>query len=214
MINNLKKYVKYLFCLIKIYSISEIGILLGNFMGLFKSRNIFRISPTDVQDNYLVNKVVGGENVEISVENSAYGHQLVVNANKTQNRKVRKLSESGVVNSDEYLVIVNASNNHVVVTLPPAKDFLGQLHIVCEDATHGIDIVPNASTSNELFDFSNVSFNAKGDSITLVSDRGASFPQADPNDPTDEQLAALNLNSDCYPGTWYVVGRYAALWYA
>jgi len=61
---------------------------------------------------------------------------------------------------------------------------------VCADPSHGIEFVPNGSTANEIFDVSNVAFHAKGDALTLISDRGRS------------------------PGTWYVIGRYAAAWYA
>jgi len=186
-------------------------------MGLFKSRNVLRISPTDWQDNYICNKIAPGENVNIELEDGPHGEQLVITANKSQGRKVRALTESGVVNSDEYLVLVDASKNHVAVTLPPTHDYLGQLHIVCVDPSNGIELIPNSSTSNVIFDISNVTFNAKGDAITLVSDRGKSLPPVDPDeDPPDAVLAALSVDiiETLTPGTWYVVGRYAALWYA
>lgn len=186
------------------------------FMGLFKSRHVLRISPTDWQDNYICNKIAPGENVNIELEDGPHGEQLVISANKSQGRKVRVLTESGVVNSDEYLVLVDASKNHVAVTLPPTHDYLGQLHIVCVDPSNGIELIPNGSTSNVIFDVSNVTFNAKGDAITLVSDRGKSLPPVDPDDPSDAVLAALTVDiiETLTPGTWYVVGRYAALWYA
>ena len=186
-------------------------------MGLFKSRNTLRISPTDWQDNYIANKIAPGENVNIELENGPYGEQLVINANRSQGRKVRVLTESGVVNSDEYLVLVDASKNHVVVTLPPTFDYIGQLNIVCVDPSCGVELVPNGSTSNVIFDVSNVTFNAKGDALILVSDRGTSLPPLDPSeDPPDATLAALSAEviDTLTPGTWYVVGRYAALWYA
>jgi len=186
-------------------------------MGLFKSRNVLRISPTDWRDNYICNKFAAGENVNIELEDGPHGEQLVITANKSQGRKVRVLTESGVVDSDEYLVLVDASKNHVAVTLPPTRDYLGQLHIVCVDPSNGIELLPNGSTSNVIFDVSNVTFNAKGDAITLVSDRGTSLPPVDPDeDPSDAVLSALDVEfiETITPGTWYVVGRYAALWYA
>lgn len=185
-------------------------------MGLFKSRNILRISPTDTRDNYLINKFRPGENVDIDIEQSPYGEQFVITANKSQGRRVRKLKSDGVVNADEYLVMVDASENHVVVALPPARDFLGQLHIVCVDPTHGIEIITNQSTSNIIYDTSNIAFNAKGDALILVSDRGWSPPPADPDeDPADIVLEGQAVEEDVpYPGTWFVCGRYAALWYA
>jgi hypothetical protein len=181
-------------------------------MGLTKSRNVLRISPTDWQDNYICNKIAPGENVNISIENGTHGEQLVITANRSQGRKVRILNESGVVNPDEYLVLVNASQNHVVVTLPPTRDYLGQLNIVCLDPSYGIELAPNGSTSNIIFDVSNITFNAKGDALILVSDRGMSLPSVDPSEepPDVFALSAETLS----PGTWYVVGRYAASWYA
>lgn len=197
-------------------------------MGLFKSRNVLRISPTDWQDNYICNKFAPGENVEIDLEDGPWGQRLVITANKTQGRKARFLNADGVVNSDEHLVVVDASQNHVVVTLPPARDYAGQLSIVCADPSNGIEIVPNASTSNLIFDLSNACFNAKGDALTLVSDRGWSPPPPDPDDdPPDAVLEAQAVGKHHhddgptppaedvpFPGTWYVVGRYAAQWYA
>lgn len=176
-------------------------------MALFKSKNVFRISPTDGKDGFLANKIAGGENVEVSVENSAaFGERLVITTNKTQNRKVKNLTESGEVASDEYLVLIDASQNHVVVTLPPAKDYLGQLHLVCLDASKGIELKTSESCNNTILDVSNVSFVAKGDSITLVSDRGEYIP---PFTNEDEEVTAQSVH-----GTWFVVGRYNATWYA
>jgi len=48
-------------------------------MGLFKNRNIFRLSPTDSQEDFLVNKIVAGENCNLEiVENRYSGQQLVI----------------------------------------------------------------------------------------------------------------------------------------
>lgn len=185
-------------------------------MGLFKSRNVLRISPTDWQDNYICNKIAPGENVEIDLEDGPWGQRLVITANRTSAKKVRFLNESGVVNANENLVVVDASVNHVVVTLPPAKDYVGQLSIVCADPSNGIELVPNESTSNVIFDLSNASFNAKGDALILVSDRGmspqaAGKPHHHDHHHDDEELVPEEVP---FPGTWYVVGRYAANWYA
>jgi hypothetical protein len=48
-------------------------------MGLFKNRNIFRLSPIDSQEDFLVNKIVAGENCNVEiVENRYSGQQLVI----------------------------------------------------------------------------------------------------------------------------------------
>jgi len=116
-----------------------------------------------------------------------WGRLMGNNAVRT-GRNVRVLNKDGTINSDENMVLVDASQYHVVATLPPAFDFIGQLHIICVDATHGVEIVPGGS--NVIHDKSNADFHAKGDALTFISD--------------DQEK----------PGTWYIIGRYAALWYA
>lgn len=182
-------------------------------MALFKKQNnTLRISSTDWINGYLTTKIKAGENVSVDVEkNSDFGQQLVISANKSQGRRVLKLDVDGVVDSDVYLVLVDASKNLVKVTLPVAHDYLGQLSIVCVDPTHGIELVSNLSTQNVIFDTSSIAFHAKGDSITLVSDRGQSIP-VEENLVEEENVSAPT--DGLFPGTWYVVGRYAAQWYA
>ena len=101
---------------------------------------------------------------------------------------IQILRKDGVVNSGVTLILADSSQYHVAITLPPAKDFFGQLSIVCVDPSHGIEILPDST--NVMFDSSNGAFHAKGDALTLISDNGTA------------------------PGTWYIIGRYAALWYA
>lgn len=188
-------------------------------MPLIKSRNTLRISPSDWINGFLITKIRAGENVAVDVEpNGAYGEQLVISANKSQGRRAIVLTADGVVEPDVFLVVVDARNNPVSVTLPVAHDYLGQLSIVCADASHGITLCPNASTQNVIFDTSSIKFNAKGDSIVLVSDRGQSAPcpsncdtLPDGEEPDDPADAPVDLT---YPGTWYAVGRYVASWYA
>ena len=188
-------------------------------MALIKNRNTLRISPHDWINGFLVTKIVAGENVSIDVErHGGYGEQIVISANKSQGRRAIALSADGVVDPDVYLVVVDASQNPVNVTLPVAHDYLGQLAIVCADPSHGIQLLPNASTQNVIFYTSSIKFNAKGDAVVLVSDRGQSEPcpancdtlpdDEEPDDPID---APVDLT---YPGTWYAVGRYVSQWYA
>lgn len=186
-------------------------------MPLIKNRNTIRISSSDWINGFLINKIVPGENVAVDLEsNGTYGEQLVISANKSQGRKAIVLTSDDVVGPDVYLVIVDASKNPVVVTLPVAHDYLGQLSIVCADASNGITLVPNASTKNVIFDESNIKFNAKGDAVVLVSDRGRSEELAKNNLADDEEPDEnVNLPHDIlYPGTWYAVGRYVSQWYA
>lgn len=185
-------------------------------MPLIRNRNTFRISPSDWINGFLITKIVPGENVAVDIEpNGAYGEQLVISANKSQGRKAIILTSDGVVGPDVYLVVVDASHNPVVVTLPVAHDYLGQLSIVCADASNGITLIPNASTKNVIFDDSNIKFNAKGDAVVLVSDRGrsevAKNKLADDEEPDEDVDPPHDI---LYPGTWYAVGRYVPQWYA
>ena len=179
---------------------------------LKRNKNTLRVSATDNVNGFLVNKVKGGENVSVCLEpDNQLGEQLVISANKTQGRRVLSVDCDAVIDPDVYLVLVDASKNHVKIYLPVAHDYLGQLSIVCADASNGIEILPNQSTGNVIFDTSNANFHAKGDSITLVSDRGESVPvieEEEEDDSVDSQGISL------FPGTWYIVGRYASQWYA
>lgn len=179
---------------------------------LTKSKNTIRISASDGVNGFLVNKIKGGENVAINLEpDNQFGERLVISANKTQGRKVLSVNSDAVIDPDVYLVLVDASQNNVKIYLPVAHDYLGQLSIVCVDGSHGIEVLPNQSTGNVIFDVSNLNFHAKGDSITLVSDRGESIPVNVEEDDDDEVSAQ---SSSLFPGTWYVVGKYNSQWYA
>jgi hypothetical protein len=188
-------------------------------MSLVKNHNILRISPTDGVNGFIVTKFKSGENVQINIEpHPAFGEQIVISANKSQGRNVQTLDCDGVVDNNTYLVLVDASKNPVKVFLPVAYDYLGQLSIVCVDASHGIELVPNAATQNVIFDVSNADFHAKGDSLTLISDRGSSEPAIVEEPAETDSPEADLVEGQCapllFPGTWYIVGRYAAQWYA
>lgn len=61
-------------------------------------------------------------------------------------------------------IIIDAKNNPITLKLPPARDFVGFLTLICLDGTNKIDII--ACEGDRLF--SNLeSFTKKGDSITL-----------------------------------------------
>lgn len=197
-------------------------------MPLIRNRNTLRISATDWVNGYLIKKIKSGENVSIDFESDAdWGEQIVISANKTQGRRVQMVNSDTIIEPDVYLVVVDASQNHVTITLPVAHDYLGQLSVVCADPSCGIDFIPNGSTQNVIFDVSNIGFNAKGDAIVLVSDRGQSEKPAPEDD--DESLGNKDKDRDgdgdeedekveapvlLAPGTWYVVSKYAAQWYA
>ena len=149
-----------------------------------------RLSPDDPVAAYLEDKIKPGENIILEVQtDDCFGEQFIISAGKIPNREVLTLTDNGEAGKAVYLILADASKNHVKVTLPRAFEYSGQLAIVCIDATHGIEIEPNPNSENVIFDVSNINFHAKGDSISLI------------------------CNSD-NPGTWFVVGRYVSQWYA
>lgn len=155
-------------------------------MGLIRNRNTIKISPTDTDDGYIAEKIIAGENVYVSLENSSCcGQQLVISANKTESRQVQSINQDSSINLDTYLALIDSSKNPVVVTLPKAKDFIGHLQLVCVTSSNAIDI--QAMDGDWLFDDSSLNFNNSGDAFILVSDR---------------------MNQ------WFVVGRYNPQWYA
>ena len=157
---------------------------------LSKQVQTVRLSPDDPTAAYLVDKIKSGDNIVLEVnDDPAYGQQLIISSGHISNKEVLNLTTSGEVSPNNYLVMVDASQSHVVVTLPRAFEFSGNLSIVCVDATHGIELVVNPDSQNVIFDASSISFHAKGDAINLI------------------------VNSQD-PGTWMVVGRYSAQWYA
>ena len=158
-------------------------------MGLW-SHDVVRVSETDPRHHYLLRKLKPGENVSFDVENDPdSGDYIVISANKNQGRAVVTATADLVLDPTVSLVLVDASQNPVTLTLPPAHDYLGELSVVCVDPSFGINIVPNGSTTDQIFDASNMSFVHRGDAMILTSDR------------------LMN-------GNWYVVGRHFSNWYA
>ena len=155
-------------------------------MGLFKNHSRIRISPQDSGEGFLVEKIVAGENVSIDVVSGNQGDQLRISAILDASPSPNAISGHAVIDENESFILVDASKEPVVLTLPPAKTYIRQLKIVCADASHGISIITNPYTSDTIFDTSNLTFHAKGDAYTLVA------------------------NND----TWYIIGRYVAAWYA
>ena len=158
----------------------------------FLSRQVqtVRLTADDPTASYLADKIQSGENIILEIrDDPAYGQQLVISSGKVPNREVQTLCESGIIGVNTYLVLADASKSHVIITLPRAFEYVGELNIVCVDATFGIELAVSDTTQNVIFDSSSVSFHAKGDAIHMI------------NDQHD-------------PGTWYVVGRYVSQWYA
>lgn len=159
-------------------------------MGLL-SHDLVRLSDTDPRHHYLLWKLRAGENVRFDVETDPEsGDYIVVSANQQiQGRNVVVANEDMEIPCHAFLVLADASKNPVNLTLPRCHDFLGHLSIVCVDPSHGINIVPNGSANDQIFNTSNMAFVSSGDAVMLTSDR--------------------NIG-----GNWYVVGRHFTSFYA
>ena len=86
------------------------------------------------------------------------------------NERMQVVTSSAQVEPKAGLVLVDASQEHVELTLPNPNSFrINTLAIVAKDTTLGISLVlPEGAT---WLDDSNVALNHKGDSLVLISDR-------------------------------------------
>lgn len=120
------------------------------------------LSQNDSSSDYLVNKLIAGEDLSIDLKSDEEGFQQLIFS--LPRKIVQTFSSDGEICKKAYLVLVDASKNHVKLTLPPAN-YSGQLSIVCLDPTHGIELL-----AESIFDNTNADLNSKGDAITLVAD--------------------------------------------
>jgi hypothetical protein len=163
--------------------------LMAWYSSLF-SHDTVKVHPEDPVRHFLLWKLKEGDNVSFDMETDPdTGDYIVISATKQTPRNVERINSDTEIGANTYLVLVDASQNQVTVELPPTHDTLGQLSIVAVDPTHGINIVPNHTTTDTLFDTTNVNFVHAGDAVTFSSDR------------------AMN-------GVWYCVGTYHTNFYA
>lgn len=163
-------------------------------MALYRREKMemLRISPNDMVESWLVNKLVEGSNIKIVERDSnEYGKQLVfsVPGAGEAKGKMLELNQSAAVSSDVSLVVVYANTDEygsVQVTLPHPSEFSSShLAVVCAANEKGISVV--APEGAKILDESNIDLNYGGDSLLFMS----------------------NLKD-----TWYCVARYSANWYA
>ena len=185
-----------------------------NKMGFFsKNRNLLRISPDDTVDDFICNKLEAGENVSLSLENGPNGQTLVISANSVVKNSLF-LNQDGLLDKTNHLVVVDASKNHVIVTLPNASEYSCEpLYFVCADATHGIEVVSQGN--DVIFDSSNIKFNAQGDALTFICGFLPKSVDAIANgDSMASGASSVAALSEPIANTWFVVSRTVSQWYA
>lgn len=149
---------------------------------------LIKISPTDPQGEWLLNKLVEGPNVKFTKKISGYGEQLVVSVPGDlpgRDGKILELDQTAEVAPDVNLVLVYANRDATVeVILPDPAMCFTSLSIVCVVNERGITIKSKEGSS--ILDQSNMDLNYPGDAVTLMGNRR---------------------------DMWYCVGRYHANWY-
>lgn len=158
-------------------------------MALIKrSSGLIKISPTDPQAEWLLNKLIEGPNVKFTKKDSGYGEQLVISAPGDlpgRDGKILELDQTAEVAPDVNLVLVYANRDAAVdVILPDPTMYFTTLSIVCVLNERGINIV--AKDGSSILDQRNMDLNYPGDAVTLACNRR---------------------------DMWYCVGRYHANWY-
>lgn len=158
-------------------------------MGLIKNRDTIKLSPDDGEDQYLINKLVEGANVEFSIKDDPkYGKQLVLSVpGKVPGAgdNTLELDNDGVILNEVNLVLVDTSKRRCNIMLPFAAEYIGWLSIVCVNNDNSFTLT--AQDGDTVFDESNLACHAVGDALTFASDRKK---------------------------TWFCIGRYSAQWYA
>jgi hypothetical protein len=138
-------------------------IILGILSSFAQKHGQTLLSPDDSSSDYLVNKLIAGDDVSIELQNDEENNQKLVFS--VPRKIVQTFSSDGDICKKAYLVLVDASKNHVKLNLPPASSYSGQLSIVCLDPTNGIELL-----AESIFDETNTDLKSKGDGISLVTD--------------------------------------------
>lgn len=154
-------------------------------MGLSRQPGLVKATHTDPVPLPLQEKIVPGQNTQVSVRNGPYGEQLVIHAlsgsDEVSRGTIVETTASTTLSSDVVMAIVNAQVKLCEITLPHPGEVLGWLTIVCADNRAGVSLRPTPGTT--LFDASNIDFNSPGDALILASNR---------------------------KDTWYCIARYTA----
>lgn len=174
-------------------------------MALIRNPDALRLFPDDPIPSFLGNKVFPGQGIALNRKtDKGFGSQVVISAiNGAQGScgEVFQMSESGRVPNNASLVLIDASLNHVVVTMPHPAEVLNWIAVVCVDNSNGVEfksavegepfvspedgVVVDCNT--KIFDAKNLEFQAAGDSFVFASNR-------------------------C--DTWFCIARYASQWYS
>jgi hypothetical protein len=203
-------------------------------MGLFKNRNILRLSPIDSQEDFLVNKIVAGENCNVEIVEDRYsGQQLVISFGSINPDGVTVVKgpqgaqgvagAMGVTGATGVQGVQGAigaqgeaghsCNNNSVINMNADGVIGNNDYLVLVDASKNPVTVTLPCAKRYRGSLQIICVDASnGINVVTNSEYG--------NIIFDDSNVKFNVKGDAFTfvsdkdNTWYCVGRYAPLWYA
>ena len=203
-------------------------------MGLFKNRNILRLSPIDSQEDFLVNKIVAGENCNVEIVEDRYsGQQLVISFGSINPDGVTVVKgpqgaqgvagAMGVTGATGVQGVQGAigaqgeaghsCNNNSVINMNADGVIGNNEYLVLVDASKNPVTVTLPCAKRYRGSLQIICVDASnGINVVTNSEYG--------NIIFDDSNVKFNVKGDAFTfvsdkdNTWYCVGRYAPLWYA
>lgn len=203
-------------------------------MGLFKNRNILRLSPIDSQEDFLVNKIVAGENCNVEIVEDRYsGQQLVISFGSINPDGVTVVKgpqgaqgvagAMGVTGATGVQGVQGAigaqgeaghsCNNNSVINMNADGVIGNNDYLVLVDASKNPVTVTLPCAKRYRGSLQIICVDASnGINVVANSEYG--------NIIFDDSNVKFNVKGDAFTfvsdkdNTWYCVGRYAPLWYA
>ena len=203
-------------------------------MGLFKNRNILRLSPIDSQEDFLVNKIVAGENCNVEIVEDRYsGQQLVISFGSINPDGVTVVKgpqgaqgvagAMGVTGATGVQGVQGAigaqgeaghsCNNNSVINMNADGVIGNNDYLVLVDASKNPVTVTLPCAKRYRGSLQIICVDASnGINVVANSEYG--------NIIFDDSNVKFNVKGDAFTfvsdkdNTWYCVGRYVPLWYA
>jgi hypothetical protein len=212
-------------------------------MGLFKNRNILRLSPNDIQEDFLVNKIVAGENCNVEIIEDRYsGQQLVISFGSINSEGVTVVKgpqgpqgATGATGAKGIAGITGPTGVQGVQGATGAQGVAGEAGYSCHDNSVVNMNADGVVANNDYLVLVDASKNPvkitlpcakryRG-SLQIICVDASNGINIVPNSEYgnvifDDSNVKFNIKGDAFTfvsdkdNTWYCVGRYAPLWYA
>jgi hypothetical protein len=212
-------------------------------MGLFKNRNILRLSPNDIQEDFLVNKIVAGENCNVEIIEDRYsGQQLVISFGSINSEGVTVVKgpqgpqgATGATGAKGIAGITGPTGVQGVQGATGAQGVAGEAGYSCHDNSVVNMNADGVVANNDYLVLVDASKNPvkitlpcakryRG-SLQIICVDASNGINIVPNSEYgnvifDDSNVKFNIKGDAFTfvsdkdNIWYCVGRYAPLWYA